>query len=220
VGYFITLEGPDGGGKTTQAHLLAQDLESRGYRVLLTREPGGTDIGDQIRSVLHDRKNTEMDARTEILLYSASRAQHVAQAILPALEAGHIVISDRYADSTLAYQGYGRGLDLETLRSITNFATGGLVPDLTLCLDIAPELGLQRRKQGNQEWNRLDAEALEFHRRTRAGYLDLAAAAPERWVIIDASPAMPVVQSAVTATVRARIEQWRNRGEQTWKSNA
>ncbi len=182
----ITLEGPDGSGKTTQARLLAEWLRGEGYDVVLTREPGGSDIGEQIRAVLHDPRNTAMDARAEILLYSADRAQHVVQVIRPALAAGRIVISDRYADSTLAYQGYGRGLDLETLRAITAFATGGLAPDLTLCLDIAPQVGLARRRSGSAEWNRLDAEAIGFHRRVRAGYLELAGQEPARWVIIDA----------------------------------
>jgi dTMP kinase len=182
---FITLEGPDGSGKTTQARLLAEWLREQGYEVVLTREPGGSDIGDQIRAVLHDPRNTAMNARTEILLYSASRAQHVAQRIRPALAAGKIVISDRYADSTLAYQGYGRGLDLETLRTITVFATGGLTPDLTLYLDVAPQEGLQRRLLGGGEWNRLDAEALEFHQRVRAGYLALVEQEPEHWVVVD-----------------------------------
>lgn len=202
---FITLEGPDGSGKTTQARLLAEWLREEGYDVVLTREPGGTDIGEQIRAVLHDPRNTAMDARAEILLYSASRAQHVAQLIRPALAAGKIVVSDRYADSTLAYQGYGRGLDLETLRAITAFATGGLTPDLTLCLDIAPEAGLQRRRSGKEEWNRLDAEALEFHRRVRAGYLELAGQEPTRWVIIDASRLPEEVQAQIRRVVQVRL---------------
>ncbi len=129
---FITFEGPDGSGKTTQIRLLTDWLREQGYEAIVTREPGGTDIGDQIRDVLHDPDNTAMDARTEILLYSASRAQHVAQLVRPALAAGKIIISDRYADSTLAYQGYGRGLHLETLMTITLFATDGLLPDLNL----------------------------------------------------------------------------------------
>lgn len=208
VGYFITLEGPDGSGKTTQAHLLRERLASLGYSVILTREPGGTQIGDQIRTVLHDKRNTEMTARAEILLYSASRAQHVAQIILPALIAGEVVISDRFADSTLAYQGYGRGLDLQSLYAITEFATRGLVPNLTLYLDIASELGLRRRRQSGEEWNRLDAEALDFHRRTRAGYLELAGVNPERWVVIDASQAVSHVQSTLFAITRSRIESW------------
>lgn len=202
---FITLEGPDGSGKTTQAHLLAEWLREQGYDVILTREPGGTDIGDQVRAVLHDPRNTAMDARTEILLYSASRAQHVAQRIRPALAAGKIVISDRYADSTLAYQGYGRGLDLKTLRTITGFATGGLVPDVTLYLDVAPQEGLQRRRLGGEEWNRLDAETLEFHQRVRAGYLELASLEPGRCVVIDAARSVEEVQAQIRREVRARL---------------
>ena len=202
---FITLEGPDGSGKTTQARLLAEWLREQGYEVVLTREPGGTDIGDQIRAVLHDPRNTAMNARAEILLYSASRAQHVAQRIRPALAAGKIVISDRYADSTLAYQGYGRGLDLETLRTITIFATSGLTPDLTLYLDVAPQEGLQRRRLGGGEWNRLDAEALEFHQRVRAGYLALVEQEPEHWVTVDAARSVEEVQAEIRALVKARL---------------
>ena len=177
---FITFEGPDGSGKTTQIRLLAEWLRQQSYKVVLTREPGGTAIGDQIRGVLHDLNNTAMDARTEILLYSADRAQHVTQRIQPSLASGKIVISDRYADSTLAYQGYGRGLDLETLRRITAFATDGLTPDLTFYLDITPEEGLQRRRLGGDEWNRLDAEMPEFHQRVRSGYMELVQQEPER----------------------------------------
>ena len=207
VELFITLEGPDGSGKTTQARLLAEWLRKQGYDVVLTREPGGTHIGDQIRAVLHDPRNTEMDARTEILLYSASRAQHVAQRIRPTLAAGKIVISDRYADSTLAYQGYGRGLDLEILRAITAFATGGLTPDLTLYLDVAPQEGLQRRRLGGEEWNRLDAEALEFHRRVRAGYMELVRQEPERWAVIDGARSVEEVQAEIRALVQAKLDQ-------------
>jgi dTMP kinase len=204
--YFITLEGPDGGGKTTQARLLADWLRERGHDVVLTREPGGSGIGDRIRAVLHDPANTAMDARAEILLYSADRAQHVAQLIRPALARGQIVVSDRYADSTLAYQGYGRGLDLEMLRAITAFATGGLAPGLTLCLDIAPQAGLARRRSGEGEWNRLDAETLEFHQRVRAGYLELAGQEPARWVVIDADRPPGEVHAQIRGVVEARLE--------------
>ena len=202
---FITLEGPDGGGKTTQIRLLHQNLLAAGHDVLLTREPGGTAIGDQVRAVLHDLRNREMDPAAEILLYSASRAQLVAQVIQPALAAGRIVLCDRYADSTMAYQGYGRGLNREALRAITAFATGGLEPDLTLLLDVSVETGLARRKEGGGEWNRMDEQTLEFHRRTRDGYLDMAAAEPERWVRIDASGSVEGVAAAVWAIVTEKL---------------
>ena len=202
---FITFEGPDGSGKTTQVRLLTGWLREQGFEVVVTREPGGTDIGDQIRDVLHDPDNTAMDARTEILLYSASRAQHVAQLVRPALAAGKIIISDRYADSTLAYQGYGRELHLETLMTITLFATDGLLPDLTLYLDITPEEGLQRRQLGGDEWNRLDAEALEFHQQVRAGYVELIEQEPDRWVVVNAARSAEEVQTEIRAVVRERL---------------
>jgi dTMP kinase len=204
---FITFEGPDGSGKTTQIHLLVDWLCQQGYEVALTREPGGTDIGNQVRKVLHDPDNDAMDSRTEILLYSADRAQHVAQLIRPALAAGKIIISDRYADSTLAYQGYGRGLDLEALRTITAFATGGLAPDLTLYLDITPEEGLRRRQLGGDEWNRLDAETLKFHQHVRAGYLELVKQEPQRWRVINAARSVEEVQAEIRAAVGARLNQ-------------
>jgi dTMP kinase len=202
---FITLEGPDGSGKTTQAHLLVERLRQQGHRVVLTREPGGTVIGDQVRAILHDPANSDMRPQAEILLYSASRAQLVAQVIRPALAEAQVVISDRFYDSTLAYQGYGRGLDLPTLWEITRFATGGLVPDLTLCLDIRPEEGLKRRRLSGEEWNRLDQEALEFHRRVRAGYLELAGLEPHRWVVIDAARSVDEVQAEIWTVVTERM---------------
>ena len=204
---FITFEGPDGSGKTTQIRLLAEWLREQGREVVLTREPGGTEIGDQIRAVLHDPYNTAMGARAEILLYSADRAQHVAQLIRPALAAGKVVVSDRYADSTLAYQGHGRGLDLEVLRTITTFATSGLTPDLTFYLDVTPEEGLQRRRLGGDEWNRLDAEALEFHQRVRDGYLRLVEQELERWVVVDAARSVEEVQIEIRGLVRGRLGQ-------------
>ena len=203
---FITLEGPDGSGKTTQAHLLVAWLRERGLPVVQTREPGGSDIGDQIREILHDSANARMMARTEFLLYSASRAQHVEELILPALEEDRIVISDRYADSSIAYQGYGRGLDLETILSVTAFATQGLEPDLTLYFDIAAGEGLQRRLLSGEAWNRMDAEALAFHERVRRGYLELADAAPSRWVVIDADRRVEDVQRDVRDVVDRRLD--------------
>jgi len=201
---FVTLEGPDGGGKSTQALQLVAYLKGRGLNVLLTREPGGTPIGDQIRRTLMDLGNTGMNPRAEILLFSASRAQIVHQVIRPHLESGGIVVCDRFYDSTLAYQGYGHGLDLQALQTITAFATGGLRPDLTLLLDLPAEDGLRRRKRGGQ-WNRLDAYDLAFHQRVRQGYFALAAAEPKRWVRLDATQPVDAVQAEMRQAVDARL---------------
>lgn len=203
---FITFEGPEGGGKTTQINLLAAYLQECGYRVLATREPGGTRIGDQIRACLHDVNNKEMVPQTELLLYSASRAQLVHEVIRPALAAGILVLCDRFYDSTLAYQGYGRGLDLSQLRRITAFATAGLKPDLTLLFDIDVESGLTRRTVGGEEMNRLDLEALTFHQRVRHGFHALAAAEPARWALIDAGRDPQLVQNDVRRLVMERLQ--------------
>jgi dTMP kinase len=205
LGTFITFEGPDGSGKTTQVRRLAEWLSAQGAQVLLTREPGGTEISEQIRHILHDLKNKAMHPRAEILLYSAARAQLVAEKMKPHLAAGGIVLSDRYADSTLAYQGYGHGLERETLRLITAFATDGLRPDLTLLFDIDAETGLRRRLAGGGEWNRLDDYALAFHERVRAGYLELAQAEPERWVKVDAAQDVSTLEAEVRRVIAARL---------------
>lgn len=202
--YFITLEGPDGGGKTLQATRLVEHLNQRGFNALLTREPGGTPISDQIRIILGNLENTAMDPRTEFLLFSASRAQHVNQIITPHLERDGIVVCDRYFDSSLAYQGFGHQLDLVTLQNVTAFATGGLTPDLTLLLDLPVEEGLQRRQQGG-DWNRLDAYELAFHERVRQGYAQLASDEPERWVTIDAGRETDEVWDDIRAVVEARL---------------
>lgn len=205
TGAFITLEGPEGSGKTSQMAVLARCLRQQGYTVFATREPGGTPIGDQVRAILMGLKNTEMQKRTEILLFQASRAQLVAQEIRPRLARGEVVLCDRYADSTLAYQGYGyKEFSLEQLRPLIDFATGGLKPDLTLLLDVDIKLGLQRRAQDG-DWNRLDAYALAFHQNVRQGYLELARAEPQRWVIIDASPTPAQVQEAIQSIVLERL---------------
>lgn len=206
---FITFEGLDGSGKTTQIRRIAEQLRQNGYDVLLTREPGGTAIGDQIREVLHSMKNTDMHPRTELLLYCASRAQLVEAVLKPHLESGGIVICDRFYDSTLAYQGYGHGLDLDTLRTILSFATGGLKPDLTVYLDLSPEDGLRRRQAAvfsGAEWNRMDDMALAFHERVRAGYNALIAAEPERWQCIDAGRSEDEVNADIVRVLEARLK--------------
>jgi len=203
---FITLEGPEGSGKTSQLPALAHYLRDAGYEVLVTREPGGTAVGDQIREVLMSLKNVAIVPRTEILLFLAARAQHVDSLIRPALEAGKLVLCDRFSDSTLAYQGYGHKTDLETLRSLLNFSTGGLIPDLTLLLDLPVEIGFERKRDNSAEWNRLDAYDQAFHQRVRQGYLDLAAAEPDRWIVIDATKSKNEVQLAMRTAIINRLE--------------
>lgn len=210
---FITFEGSEGCGKTTQMALLAEDLSRLGYPILTTREPGGTPIGEQVRAILSDLDNTAMHPRTEILLFQASRAQHVEQVIRPHLQKGGIVLCDRYADSTMAYQGYGyRLVDLELLRMIVDFATGGLKPDLTLLLDLEVEIGLRRRALGG-EWNRLDAYDLDFYQRVRQGYHAMAQAEPQRWVIVDASQTSEQVQAEIRRVVLERLQQTTERSK-------
>lgn len=203
---FITLEGPDGSGKSTQIHALAEAIRASGRTVLVTREPGGTDISDQVREVIMKMKNTAMHPRTEILLFQASRAQHVEELIRPHLEAGDIVLCDRFADSTIAYQGYGHGTDLAVLNRIVDFATGGLKPDLTVLLDVEVETGLRRRLSGGGEWNRLDDYQLAFHRRVRDGYHKMAAAEPGRWLTIDANLDKNGVKSLLIEAVLPRVQ--------------
>lgn len=201
---FITFEGPDGSGKTTQIGPLRDYLEDHGYSVLITREPGGTVIGDQVRQVLGDLRNTGMHPRTETLLFQAARAQLVEEVIKPHLQNGYIVLCDRYADSTVAYQGYGHQNDLDQIKTLIHYATGGLKPDLTLLFDMDVEEGLKRKAQG-AEWNRLDAYSLEFHQRVRSGYLRLAAAEPERWVIIEAGQSSEIIQSIIREIVHRHL---------------
>ena len=199
---FITFEGPEGSGKTTQCERLEQHLADRGYDVLRTREPGGTPIGQQVRGVLFDQNNGAMTPEAEFLLFSASRAQLVREVIRPHLEKGGVVVCDRFFDSSLAYQGYGHRLEQGVLREVTRLATGGLHPDLTLLLDIAPEEGLRRRKQQSEQWNRLDAYELSFHTRARQGFLTLAKAEPGRWEVIDASQPSDTIFECVRVRVQ------------------
>jgi dTMP kinase len=203
---FITLEGPDGSGKTSHMQPLAEWLEGQGYRVHTAREPGGTLISEQIRNIIHDLKNTEMHPHTETLLYQAARAQIVEQVLRPKLAEGWIVLCDRYADSTLAYQGYGHRQNLDEVRALVRYATGGLVPDLSLLLDVDVETGLSRRQKSGGEWNRLDAYQLEFHQRVREGYLELAKQEPGRWVRVDASQPWEAVQEALRKAILKQVK--------------
>ncbi len=202
---FITLEGPEGSGKTSQIPRLAESLRAAGYTVLTTREPGGTPIGDQIRKVLFDLGNKAMQPRSEILLFQASRAQLVDEVIRPALAEGQVVLCDRYADSTMAYQGYGHQMDLAQLAELVRFATGGLKPDLTLFLDIKPQDGL-RRRDADGNWNRLDDYQLEFHERVYAGYKQLIEAERERWAEVDAMRTQDEVAAELVQIVLARLQ--------------
>lgn len=184
-GYFITLEGGEGCGKTYQIPFLVESFREKGLIVFPTREPGGTAISEQIRDVIHDLKNAEMHPRTEALLYQGARAQLVEQVIKPRLQRGEIVICDRFFDSTIAYQGYGHQLDRGEIANLVKYATGGLVPDLTILIDLDPEIGAERKKINNSEWNRMDSLPPEFYERVRAGYIKMASEEPNRWVVVD-----------------------------------
>jgi dTMP kinase len=202
---FITFEGSEGSGKTSHILPLAEFLRSLGYAVFTTREPGGTPIGDRVRSILLDLQHTEMHRRTEILLLQASRAQLVEQVIRPHLQEGQVVLCDRFADSSLAYQGYGYGIDPEQLRPLVEFATCGLKPDLTLLLDVDVEEGLRRKARGS-EWNRLDAYTVDFYQRVRQGYFELVRFDPGRWVIVDANRPLDQVEEEIRRVVGERLK--------------
>lgn len=199
MSYFITFEGPEGAGKTTQCTLLAQRLTAIGYDCVVTREPGGTPLGEAIREWLLE--GPSLRAETEALLFTAARAEHVWQLIRPALTRGSIVLCDRYVDSTLAYQGAGRGLDENWLRALHETATGNLWPDLTILLDVPVELGLARRQAAGVPLSRLDAEFVDFHRRVRDWYYAAAHREPGRWRLIDATTSPETVAAAVWSAV-------------------
>ncbi|HUV05614.1 MAG TPA: dTMP kinase [Armatimonadota bacterium] len=200
--YFITLEGPEGSGKSTQARLLADALENLGLKVKLTREPGGDPVSEEIRKILLDGPDHSVVDRTELFLYLAARAQHTERVIRPSLEAGFTVVCARYIDSTVAYQGYGSGLDLELIHRMNAFATGGLAPDLTLLLDIPVETGLRRQDQ----WNRMERKAIEYHQRVRRGFLEEARLSPDRIVVIDASGGLEAVQREILRHAGEKLE--------------
>ncbi len=205
---FITLEGPEGSGKTSHIKPLTGWLAKQGCKVYATREPGGTEISEQIRAIIHDMKNTSMHPRTETLLYQAARAQIVEEVIRPKLSEGCIVLCDRYFDSTIAYQGYGHQQNLDEVRELVRYATGGLVPDLTILLDVDVKVGLLRSSQRHSkggEWNRLDAYDLDFHQRVRAGYLEMVKQEPDRWIVVDAGQEWGEIQEKLHELIMARL---------------
>lgn len=203
---FITLEGPEGSGKTTAVEAAVKKLEEMGYQIVRTREPGGTPIAEQIRNVILDKGNTVMDPRTEALLYAASRRQHLVEKVWPALKEGKIVICDRYLDSSLAYQGAARGLGVDNVLNVNLFATENTWPDLTLLFDLKPEIGLARiSANADREVNRLDLEKIEFHNKVREGFLSLAKRYPDRFVVIDASLSREEVAKATMEAILSRL---------------
>lgn len=210
-GLFVTLEGGEGSGKSTQVTRLVERLRASGLDPLVTREPGGTPLAERIRELLLDRAHAP-GPLTEALLMEASRAELVGTVIRPALAAGRVVLCDRYGDSTLAYQGAGRGLDAAMLAAWNRAATGGLVPDVTLLFDVTPELGLQRRTAAIGTANRLDLESEAFHARVRQRYLELAQAEPERFVVLDAAQSPDALEAQVWATLAPRVHNASTRG--------
>ena len=206
-GLFITFEGTDGAGKTTQIERLTADLRQIGYDVCLTREPGGTPISEQIRDMLLNPDHSEMAATTELMLYAASRAQHVSEVIKPALKAGKIVICSRFTDATIVYQGYGRGLDLERIHRLNRIATDGVTPDVTFVLDLPVETGLQRVQNSRGGLDRLEREKIDFHHRLREGYQTIAQQEPQRLKIIDAQVSPEQVYAQIQAIIEPLLPQ-------------
>ncbi|MGM0420578.1 MAG: dTMP kinase [Bacillota bacterium] len=206
AGFFITLEGIEGSGKTTQQKNISSYLTAQGEKVLLTREPGATRLGEQIRNILLDPDWVEMTSRAEILLYAADRAQHIEEVVRPALAEDKIVISDRYYDSNIAYQGYGRGLDVEMVEQINNWAVSYLTPDLTILFDLPVEVGLSRvyARSSDKKGDRLEREKLSFHKRVRRGYLQLAESL-DRFVIVDADRPSNQIKAELNVILKERL---------------
>ena len=206
-GIFITIEGPDGSGKTTALQQVVPRLQQEMNRkVVATREPGGSPIAEKIRSLILDPSHTDMDSRTEALLYAASRRQHLIEKVLPVLESGDVIFCDRFVDSSIAYQGYARGIGEEGIREINQFATEGIEPDVTLYIDVPAEVGIQRihANLDEREYNRLDQEKLAFHEKVRAGYLQFAKANPERIVVVDGTMSRESVAEACYHIIKNR----------------
>ncbi|MGG0187770.1 dTMP kinase [Bacillus rhizoplanae] len=205
-GLFVTIEGPEGSGKSTLITKLLPYFEKKEQKVVATREPGGIKISEEIRTILHKKEHTMMEARTEALLYAAARRQHLVEKVMPALEDNYIVICDRFIDSSLAYQGYARGLGVDKVFEINRFATEDCMPDITIYLDIEPEIGLARiRKDGNREVNRLDLESMEFHKRVREGYLQLVDRFADRIVVVNADQPIDIVIKEVTQLIEQKL---------------
>jgi len=204
-GHLITFEGIDFSGKSVQATLLADALRKHALSVTLLREPGGTEISEKIRALLLDVANADMGDVTELLLYSAARAQIVSECVIPHLEQGDVVVCDRYYDSTTAYQGYGRELDLTFVAQLNAFATKSVTPDVTFLIDLSPDAALKRKQSQRGELDRLEQEHLLFHKRVRAGYLEIARAEPQRFHVIDGEQAIDEIQSEVLTVVRSRL---------------
>lgn len=203
AGVFITFEGGEGSGKTTIASLVKEQLEKEGYQVVLTREPGGVDIAEEIRNVILDVKNTNMDKKTEALLYAASRRQHLVEKVIPALNQGAVVICDRFIDSSLVYQGLARGIDIDEVYKMNLFATENILPQRTIFFDIQPELGMQRIAMNkDREVNRLDMEKMDFHHKVYQGYLQICDKYPQRIVKVDASQSIENVFNQVIGKIR------------------
>ncbi|WP_235941732.1 dTMP kinase [Paenibacillus puerhi] len=204
-GFFITVEGGEGAGKTTAIASILAEIREQGLEPIATREPGGIAIAEQIRAIVLDNRHTAMDSRTEALLYAAARRQHLSEKVIPALESGRVVVCDRFIDSSLAYQGYARGLGMDEVFAINKFAIEGWMPDLTLYLDVSPEVGLARiRSDRNRELNRLDLEALQFHQKVRDGYEEVLRRYSERVQRIDAEQA----PDKVASQIRRIVNQW------------
>ncbi|WP_426450034.1 dTMP kinase [Paenibacillus sp. S-38] len=205
-GYFVTVEGGEGAGKTSAIGAIVQAVADLGGTVVSTREPGGIPIAEKIRELILDRSHTEMDSRTEALLYAAARRQHLTQRVIPALQAGQVVVCDRFIDSSLAYQGHARGLGMDEVLAVNAFAIEGWMPDLTLYMDVSPEVGLARiQADTSRELNRLDLEKLEFHKKVREGYLQLLERYPERMVRIDAESALPEVLEQIRILLNQKL---------------